>query len=297
MTVTVATRPVASDEGEGAAERHPQALPADDHVHSEFSYDTGPDASMLEACRQAVDVGLPSIAFTEHLEIVHAGPGDAFASMPATVGYGRRLRPLDHEGYAAAVDECRAKFPTLRILTGVEAGQPHLFAGTLASVLAGGDFQRVLGSCHALVYDGELVDADELFDRMSVADAVRYYFAEVLAVVEGSSAFQVLAHVDFIGRYLPPSATPYRDSDYEDEYRTIFGALAASGRALELNTKSGTVSVAQLKWWYEAGGAAVSFGSDAHVPWAVGRGFATAAAMAEAAGFRPGRHPYDWWRR
>jgi histidinol-phosphatase (PHP family) len=27
------------------------------------------------------------------------------------------------------------------------------------------------------------------------------------------------------------------------------------------------------------------------------QGFAEAAAMVEAYGFRPGRHPYDYWRR
>ncbi len=289
------TETYATSESDAPAPANP--LPADDHVHSEFSYDTGPDASMLEACRQAVDLGLPSIAFTEHLEIIEAAPGDAFASMAATVEYGDRLRPLDFEGYLAAIDECRAKFPSLRILTGLEAGQPHLFGATLDSVLAGGRFDRVLGSCHALVHDSELIQADELFDRMTVDAAVRYYLAEMLAVVEGSSAFQVLAHVDFIGRYLPYGSDPYDDFGYEEEYRAVFRALARSGRALELNTKSGTVSVAQLRWWYEAGGDAVSFGSDAHVPRVVGRGFATAAAMAEAAGFRPGRHPYDWWRR
>src|SRR3954453_13398654 len=179
-----------------------RSLPADDHVHSEFSYDTGPDASMLETCRRAVDLGLPSIAFTEHLEIIEAGPGDAFASMAATVEYGERLRPLDFSGYAASIDECRAKFPDLRILTGIEAGQPHLFASSLDRLLAGGSFDRVLGSCHALVHDGELVEAHELFDRMTVDEAVRFYLREVLAIVEGSSAFQILAHVDFIGRYL-----------------------------------------------------------------------------------------------
>ena len=46
-----------------------------------------------------------------------------------------------------------------------------------------------------------------------------------------------------------------------------------------------------------AGGEAVSFGSDAHQPSVVGHGFADAAAMVEAHGFRPGRDPHDFWRR
>ena len=43
-------------------------LPPDNHVHSEFSWDTGPWASMVETCERAVRIGLPAVAFTEHLD-------------------------------------------------------------------------------------------------------------------------------------------------------------------------------------------------------------------------------------
>ena len=42
---------------------------------------------------------------------------------------------------------------------------------------------------------------------------------------------------------------------------------------------------------------ALAFGSDAHRPASVARDFANAAAMAEAAGFRSGHYPHDFWRR
>jgi histidinol-phosphatase (PHP family) len=77
----------------------------------------------------------------------------------------------------------------------------------------------------------------------------------------------------------------------------VFRALSASGRALELNTSSPLASVAQMRWWFEEGGGAVSFGSDAHVPLRVGAQFEVAVDIVEAAGFRPGRDEYDFWRR
>ena len=73
-------------------------------------------------------------------------------------------------------------------------------------------------------------------------------------------------------------------------------ALAASGRVLELNTASPLSSVSLLRWWAEEGGTALSFGSDAHLPWHVGARFREASAIAAAAGFRPGRDPSDFWR-
>jgi len=39
-----------------------------------------------------------------------------------------------------------------------------------------------------------------------------------------------------------------------------------------------------LSWWHEAGGEAISFGSDAHDPDAIARGFRESVHMAEAHG-------------
>jgi histidinol-phosphatase (PHP family) len=72
--------------------------------------------------------------------------------------------------------------------------------------------------------------------------------------------------------------------------------LAVSGRALEVNTAV-PLPAAVVRWWREEGGEAITFGSDAHDPTLLASGFAEAAAMVEAYGFRPGRHPFDLWTR
>ena len=95
--------------------------------------------------------------------------------------------------------------------------------------------------------------------------------SELLRLVENSDVFQVLAHCDYPRRSWPTARVgAYREADYEEEYRTVFRALAGSGRALELNTSSPLASATLIRWWYEEGGDAVSFGSDAHVPLRVG---------------------------
>jgi len=92
-------------------------------------------------------------------------------------------------------------------------------------------------------------------------------------------------------------AGPYEEPAFEAEYREILRALAASERVLEVNTKSPLVSAELLGWWRDAGGSAVSFGSDAHQPWWVGSKFKLAVDVVEAAGFRAGRDRFDFWRR
>jgi histidinol-phosphatase (PHP family) len=94
----------------------------------------------------------------------------------------------------------------------------------------------------------------------------------------------------------PRAAGPYHEQDFEPEYRAVLRALAASDRVLEVNTKSPLASAELLRWWREAGGRAVSFGSDAHQPWRVGDKFKLAVDVAESAGFRPGRDRFDFWR-
>src|SRR5262249_57914450 len=120
-------------------------------------------------------------------------------------------------------------------------------------------FDRVLGSLHAVAHNGRLVAADALFGAMPDDAAMRYYFAELVTLIEGSDLFEVLAHLDFPRRYWPKGAHRYREEPFEEEYRVALRALAASGRVLEINTKSPLASVDMVRWWRESGGPALSF--------------------------------------
>jgi histidinol-phosphatase (PHP family) len=190
-------------------------------------------------------------------------------------------------------------FPQLRILSGIEAGEPHYFPASVASVLGAGHFERVLGSLHSIPLQGKLewVDAD-LFSRLDPHDLMDRYFTDMAALVASCDVFSVLAHCDYPRRYWPQDrAGAYREAAYEEHYRTVFRTLAASERALEINTRSPLASVELIRWWWEEGGDVVSYGSDAHHPERIGDQFELAVDIVETAGFRPGRDRYDFWRR
>jgi histidinol-phosphatase (PHP family) len=123
---------------------------------------------------------------------------------------------------------------------------------------------------------------------------VRDYLAEIPRLVAGSTDFEALAHIDFVSRYWPAAAGPFDPADFEEEFRHALTTVAAAGRVLEVNTNRRPFPEI-VRWWREAGGKVITFGSDAHYPGGVGGGFAQAVAMVEALGFRPGRHPYDRW--
>jgi histidinol-phosphatase (PHP family) len=264
---------------------------ADLHVHTQFSWDA-PAGDMEGTCRRAMEIGLPAVAFTEHADFVPEVHTD--------------LRPLDSVAYLAEVQRCRSLYPDLRVLSGVELGEPHRFPEEVSAVLAAGPFDRVLGSVHCAVWQDRLLDGSQLA-ALSAADApafLRSYLAETLALVESPQPFAVLAHLDYPKRYWPHSEVAYREDDYKEEFRAVLRAAAARGCALEVNTTRGAdpdrglcPGETVLRWWAELGGRAVSFGSDAHDPEKIARGFDVAAQMVEAAGFRPNDDPVGCWLR
>jgi histidinol-phosphatase (PHP family) len=261
-------------------------LPPDLHVHTEWSWDA-PRGSMERSCEMAIEVGLPAIAFTEHADwaLVHEGQ-----------------HSVDLAGYFDAIERCRAKFTGLKILTGVELGEPHWFPNETAATLAAGPLDQVLGSIHCVRLGGEMVDASQFPERAAgdFPGAVREYFREALAMVESGQPFETLAHIDYPKRYWLDGAAPYREADYEDEIRAVLKAAARTGRVLEVNTTRGNTlcpDITVVRWWRQVGGRAVQYGSDAHQPDKVAAGFKVATQMVEAAGFKPARDPMAMWRR
>lgn len=277
-------------------------LPADSHVHSDWSWDA-PKGSMERSCAQAVDLGLPAIAFTEHLDhtvltvALDAIDGNDHLAALATPDGLLTPPEFDASAYLEAIEGCRERFPSLRILSGLEVGEPHWHAAATAKVLGAGRFDRVLGSLHCLPDRDGFAEPAGLYGHRAAAGVVRQYLAEVARLVTESDVFSVLAHIDYPIRSWPEhEGGPFDLLAFEGEFRHALRATAQSGRALEINTAIPLHSTV-VSWWHEEGGEAVTFGSDAHEPSAVGRGFRDAADMAEAHGFRPGQNPYDFWAR
>jgi len=309
-------------------------LPADSHVHSEFSWDTGGPAStargtMEATCARAVRIGLPALFFTEHLDLE-----DAWFSDPQDFGDHERhlLEPdgrvavprFDVEGYFESIDRCRAAFPRLHIGTGLEVGQPHLRLAAAATELDLTRFDRILGSLHTLEIEtehsaehsadaggaetaagadadrslppGARSEPDTLYRRLPADEVLRRYLAEVPALVAGDEPFEIVTHLDYAVRCWPEEEVgPFDPRRFEGEFRAAMRAIAESGRALEMNTRRLWPWMPQ--WWGEEGGSTLSLGSDAHAPGALAHGFPEAAAMLESFGFRPGPDPQDLWRR
>jgi len=280
-------------------------LPADGHVHSQFSWDAAA-GDMAATCARAVAIGLPSLAFTEHVDFTpwarHGVP------VPPTYrGHlgddGRFLADaLDVAAYLESIASCRRRFPDLQILSGIELSEGHWHPAATRSLLAGADIERVLGSVHALVdldttpVGSTHLEVGDAYAQRGPTDVVRAYLAEVAAMAASDAPFTVLAHIDYPLRHWPADRAPLDLHEVEAEFRAALTELASSGRALEVNTRL-PLSPLVVDWWHEAGGDAVVFGSDAHDPDGLAADFEQVAAMVAAHGYRPGPTPYQHWGR
>ena len=276
-------------------------LPLDGHVHTEWSWDTVA-GSMEHTCARAEELGLTSIAFTEHADFTR------WMIDPEVRAHLRRMNadwvgpdgrfdppPLDVPAYLECVQRCRVRFPGLRILTGMELGEPHWHGDEVRSLLGRGCF-RPAARLGALTGPRRPVDGGSPLRPLGPGDLMRAYLSEALRMIDSSAPFEVLAHIDYPVRHWPAHAGRFDAAVFEDEYRAVLRALARSGRMLEVNTVVPLPAVI-IRWWHEAGGDGLTFGSDAHEPATIARDFARAAARAEAVGFHPGRHRHDAWRR
>lgn len=282
----------------------------DGHVHSEWSWDTA-RASMERTCARAVELGLSAVAFTEHADpttgwtVLARDLRDYPQLLPFVTetgdsdeAVGGILHPptLDVVGYFDCLERCRRAFPDLRVISGVELGEPHRNREAVDRLLSAGPFERVIGSLHSFPFGDQVSEMPNLFRQLPPDEVVTRYLAELVALIEGSDVFSVLGHIDYVLRYWPATARPFDIHAHEEEFRHVLHSLAAADRVLEVNTR-GQLPAEVVRWWREEGGRAVEFGSDAHDEDALARGFEDARAMVEAAGFRRGSHTPGTWIR
>ena len=264
-------------------------LLADGHVHSEWSWDAGQAdgdhaGSMFGTCERAAELGVGSIAFTDHLDFtpweVELEELDGLDSFKVYVtGSTLTPPPLDVDGYLESIERCRTAFPELRILTGIEFGEPHRNADAAATFLERGRFERINGSLHSLQVGDLFNEPHGLFKIWPAADVIRAYLDELSRMIANSD-FHVLSHIQYPLRYWPNDEEPFEARAFEKEFRRALRLLADRGRALEINTRDALLPEI-LRWWREEGGTALTYGSDAHSPAVLARGIREALAGIE----------------
>lgn len=268
------------------------------HPHGPYTGDGPPlgeypDGLIESYVETASAQGVEDLCFTEHLyRCVESEPalGRFWEDEPLadlaeqTERFIADDRTLSLEAYVDAV--VSAKDRGLPVKLGLEV---DFFPETIDAVLALIEpypWDLLIGSVHWL--GGWSLDHPEVvheFTRRGVRRAYEDYFSAETVLAE-SGAVDVLAHIDLIkvfGHRL--------DQAPLDLYQPVVEGAARTGTAVEINTAgaSGLAGEAypspQLLKMLHDGGVSITFGSDAHRPEDVGRGFGRARTLAFEAGY------------
>jgi histidinol-phosphatase (PHP family) len=237
----------------------------DCHIHSAVSSDS--KSTIDEMCRAAIAKGVPTICFTEHLDMNPTDTNYLF---------------YNHERYCTQIESARRSHGhSLEILQGIEFAELHLYPREFESMTKKG-FDFILGSVHN--FGGTWAGAPDIRARYSPEQISEMHYEETLRMAE-FGGFDSLAHMDFPRRYIHECTEP------KAFIAPILSTLIRSGISLEMNSsplrKGKDFSLPSrtiLEKFRALGGTRVTLGSDAHAPAEICSGFDHLSAQAAAFG-------------
>lgn len=233
---------------------------SDSHIHTNYSPDAEKSATFDAYIKQAQNVGLEELTFTDHVDI------DAVHPLFHT--------PIDYDQYVKELQSVKSTSP-IPIKLGVEIGYQSHVVEDINSFLSKYPFEFVILSIHYL--EKKDLYTQEYFEKKTKREAYQTYFETVLDAVETIDQFDVVGHLDYIPRYSPFG--DYEYEDYKDIIDQILLAIIAKGKGIELNASGYKTEgrfyprIEVVKRYLELGGTTITLGSDAHRPEELGRYF------------------------
>lgn len=246
----------------------------DMHTHSDNSPDGEHSVTLM--CEKAIEKGVKILAITDHCEC------NAYREDH----YDRSSKQSFFE-----ISKAQAVFGNrIRLLRGVELGQPTQDILAAETAVRSNDYDFVLGSLHNnagrrdyyyLNYSEE--DVDKLLDE---------YFAELFQLVTWGG-FDSLAHLIYPIRYITGRDGIAVDlSKWREAVDEVLRLLARKGKALEINTSClkmdppftmpGYDLISRFR---ELGGELITIGSDSHTADGIYFGIDEGRETAKRAGF------------
>lgn len=250
------------------------------HTHSNNSFDA--KSSVDSMCKAAINKGLYAIAITDHCEapFIKCGADCEFGSFDEQIPKSISDTLKAQQKYANQ----------LKVLCGIELGEPMHDMECTNRAISYGDFDFVLASVHNLRGMEDFYYLD--FKTLDVDIILKSYFDE-LAETAKFEHFDSLAHLTYPLRYIKTSTGKIPDlAPYQDRIDEIYKILIKNNKALEINVSGyfkelGTAlpDEPQIKRYRELGGKYITIGTDAHSDDFVGKGIEKGIELAKKCGF------------
>ena len=229
-----------------------------------------------EYVKQAIQVGLKEIGFSDHAPMVHK-------PMPSVTMSLEQL-PVYH----SMIEDVRKRYSSqISIKIAVESDFMPGFESQTKALIDSYPYDYIIGSVH-FIDDWAFDDPStrEYWKIHNVDEVYRKYYA-LLRQSAQTGYFQIIANCD-----LPKKFGSRPTVDLTDDIKATARIFKETGVAIEINTSGLLKPVGEmfpafncLKIYQEAG-VPLTFGSDAHDPKNVGRDFDKAVDLAKSAGYK-----------
>jgi len=236
----------------------------DYHVHSSYSFDAAPDASIESILKTSVNREIDEIVLCDHYDVNWVITGEN--------------PDIDFQDSLAQINAAKNKFKDknkdkikTEFLLGIELGQPNQFPEKATEVLGKNDFDFILCALHNARDEQDFYYID--YKNTNILDLIRVFekYTEELCELANWGNFHSLAHITYPVRYLLLNNIHIPMEKYNDLYIKLFKILIHRGIALEVNTSGLRKKINQLsppndllKLYKETGGELITVGSDAH---------------------------------
>ena len=254
---------------------------SDSHTHTNCSPDGS--NSVDEMYRRAKELELYYYTITDHCE---CNDYDG-----AHIGFS--YRKWTDEGYRRMSESAERLHYDVRLLKGLELGQPVQNFSAAEDVLGARAYDFVLGSVHNIkgFEDFYFLKYDEMpegyIDRLLTS-----YFGEMLQMVQWGKIDSV-AHLTYPLRYIRGDHKIEIDMrPHEEEVRAVFTEMIRRDIALEINTSGLRQAIGcflpdkpYVELYRSMGGRLLTIGSDAHRVEDLGKGIEEGLEMMKEAGF------------
>ncbi len=219
----------------------------DQHLHTFLSSDS--KESFENYLQKTLELGLTHFVSTEHLDF-------------SCISLGKDDMP-DLELQKRLCDQLQQKYP-LHILRGIELGYKFSRLKDIEHVVANYDFDVIIMSVHE-AEDANCACGTFLYDK-TPDEAYAAYLDIYLHMMEHCSCYDIVGHIDFLLRYMPPVTI----EKHETQLRKLYARCIEKSKCLEFNTRflyrheDKHYLTYLFSLYYECGGRKVCLGSDAH---------------------------------
>ncbi len=252
----------------------------DTHTHTRFSFDGASHATHDAMCRRALEIGLSTLAFTDHCDINGEVEGiyDAYRA---------------DEAFSAMMAAKETYKGRLHILCGIELGNAHQYPREAAAVLAAHPYEFVIGSLHNLrdVPDFCMLKYEMMTDH-HIARLFDRALDETIEMVSTTEGLTTVGHITYMHRYLTLAQKKFDFKPHYEKIEHLYRILIERKIALELNVSTlwkglgvSMPTMELLRFYRDCGGQLLTVGSDAHAPENLGGAIRKGYALLGTVGF------------